>query len=93
MASHGDVSGDIGSLRPSCQYVLDVLETHDGELSRQELKKQTYLADRTLDAALETLKNCEFISKSRQSSDLRQVVVRLAEEPAYNTLESDKVGN
>jgi len=77
-------------LPPSAQYVLDVLETHGGEITRQELQRQTYLADRTLDAALETLKNCEFISKTRQSSDLRQVVVRLAEERAYNTPESDR---
>jgi len=77
-------------LPPSAQYVLDVLETHGDEITRQELQRQTYLADRTLDAALETLKNCEFISKSRQSSDLRQVVVKLAEERAYNTPESDR---
>jgi DNA-binding MarR family transcriptional regulator len=76
-------------LPPSAQYVLDVLETHGDEITRQELQRQTYLADRTLDAALETLKNCEFISKSRQSSDLRQVVVRLAEERAYNTPDSE----
>ena len=79
MASHEVDRDDVDSLPPSCQYVLDVLETHDGELTRKELKEQTYLADRTLDAALETLKNCEFIYKSRQSSDLRQVLVHLAE--------------
>ena len=78
MASPGDAPGDVDSLPPSCQYVLDVLETHGGDLTRKELKEQTYLADRTLDAALETLENCEFISKSRQSSDLRQIVVHLA---------------
>jgi len=78
MASPGGAPRDIDSLPPSCQYVLGVLETHDGELTRQELQEETYLADRTLDAALETLENCEFIYKSRQSSDLRQIVVHLA---------------
>ena len=78
MASHEVDRDDVDSLPPSCQYVLDVLENH-GELSRQELQEETYLADRTLDEALKTLKNCEFISKTRKFSDLRQIVVHLAE--------------
>jgi len=79
MASHEVDRDDVDSLPPSCQYVIDTLEEAGGELTRQELKEQTYLADRTLDRALETLQNCEFIHKTRQSSDLRQVLVCLAE--------------
>lgn len=79
MASHEVERDGVESLPPSCQYVIDTLEEAGGELTRQKLKEQTYLADRTLDRALETLQNCEFIYKTRQSSDLRQVLVHLAE--------------
>ena len=78
MASHEVDRDDVDSLPPSCQYVLDVLENH-GELTRKDLQEETYLADRTLDAALKTLENCDHISKTRKLSDLRQIVVHLAE--------------
>jgi len=90
MASHEVERDDIDSLPPSCQYVLDALEKAGDELTRQELLNQIYLAERTTDAALDTLEYCDYISKTRKSSDLRQVVVKLAEERAYNTPESDR---
>jgi len=73
----------VESLRPSCQYVYAELESAGGELSRQQLLERTYLAPRTLDSALDTLESCALIDKTRKSSDLREVVVQLADERNY----------
>ena len=90
MASHEVDRDDVSSLPPSCQYVIDALEEAGGELTRQELLNNIHLAKRTTDAALDTLESYDYLYKTRKTDDLRQVVVRLAEERAYNTPESDK---
>jgi len=70
-------------LSPSCKYVFYVLD-EQGPLTRQELQDRTGLPERTLDEALETLENCDFILKTRDSGDLRQVVAESASMRTYN---------
>lgn len=73
-ARRTDRPAEVGSdLPPSCRYVLYVLE-REGELSRQELLERTGLPAQTVDWALETLTEGDFLLKSRDPMDLRQVV-------------------
>ena len=65
-------------LPPSAQYVYHVLKEADGErVTRQELLERVALDERTVDRALERLQNVDYIDKTRDSEDLRQVVVIL----------------
>jgi len=48
---------------------------------RQELREETELADTTLDRAIESLQNGDYLFKSRDSDDLRQVVYHIGDDP------------
>ncbi len=89
MASNGGRSDGSESLPPSAAYVLDKIEA-EGSATRQELLAATYLCERTLDRALETLQNGDYITLDRDSEDLRQVVATLADKRSYNPPESDR---
>jgi len=69
---------DLADLPPSAKYVYHVLEEEDADqLTRQELLDRVHLNERTLDRALDHLQNVDCIDKTRDSGDLRQVVVIL----------------
>ena len=73
---------DLSELPPSAKYVYHVLKNEDeGKLTRSELIAETDLPERTIDEALETLKNRDYIFTSRKSGDLRQVVCSIREHP------------
>jgi len=73
-------SEGVSPLPPSAKYVYHVLENaEDGNLTRSELIEETELPERTVDDALQTLKNREYVFTSRKSTDLRQVVCRICE--------------
>lgn len=71
MTTRPHARDDVESLPPSCRCVLLVL---DEEATRQQLLEQTGLPETTLDDALDTLENRDFIRRTRKSDDLRQVV-------------------
>jgi DNA-binding MarR family transcriptional regulator len=79
----GTESGRFNDLPPSAKYVYDTLD-RDGPLTRKELQERTGLPERTIDDALETLENCGFIVKTRDTGDLRQVVAETATARTYN---------
>lgn len=56
--------------------MLYVLE-REGKLPRQELLERTGLPEQTVDWALETLTDGDFLLKSRDPMDLRQVVYEI----------------
>lgn len=66
-------------LPPSARYVYYVLE-QEGSMTRQELLEELGLPERTLDRALETLHSGDYISKTRENTDSRQVVAKVAGE-------------
>lgn len=70
-------SDGFDALPPSAKYVHHVL-VEDGPLLRQELQDQTGLPTRTLDRALDTLQNGDYITVTRDNGDLRQVVANVA---------------
>lgn len=73
---------DLSELPPSAKYVYHVLENEgDGELTRSELIAETDLPERTIDEALDTLKNRDYVFTSRKSGDLRQVVCSIRDYP------------
>ena len=90
MASNGGHSDDAESLPPSCKYVLRALTDADGSLMRDELVDELCHRERTISGALKTLENCGYIVRTRKNDDLRQVVVKLADERSYNPPESDR---
>jgi len=76
-------TADVDDLAPSAKFVLDVIARHE-PVTRQELIDETDLRPRTVDRALETLQNGDFIIKTRDSEDLRQVVAKMATMRTYN---------
>jgi len=70
-------------LPPSAEYVYQLVQRHE-PVTRQELLEQTYLIEATLDRALETLQNEDFLFKTRDSDDLRQVVLKTRTIRTYN---------
>jgi hypothetical protein len=77
----GSESEGVSPLPPSAKYVYHVLENvEDGKLTRGELIEATELPERTVDDALQTLKNRDYVFTSRKSTDLRQVVCRIHED-------------
>jgi len=79
----GTGSGGFDDLPPSAKYVYRVLE-EEGPLSRQELQEATQLCESTLDTAADTLENCDYILRTRDTDDLRQVVLKTATMRTYN---------
>ncbi|GGK74640.1 MarR family winged helix-turn-helix transcriptional regulator [Haloarcula sebkhae] len=79
----GAESGGFDDLPPSAKYVYRVLND-EGPLSRKELQGETQLSESTLDDALDTLENCDYLLRTRKSEDLRQVVVKLGTKRRYN---------
>jgi len=67
-------------LPPSCKYVYTAID-EAGPITRQALLEETYLAESTLDRALETLESGHWIHKSRKSDDLTQVVAQIEQSP------------
>jgi DNA-binding MarR family transcriptional regulator len=63
-------------LPPSAQYVYHVLE-EDGPLPRQELLDRVELNERTLDRALDRLKERDNIAKKRDHTDLRRSIYKI----------------
>ncbi|WP_436933674.1 MarR family transcriptional regulator [Halovenus marina] len=88
MTTNGGSSTRAESLPPSAAYVLDKIEA-DEPVTRQQLLSETYLSERTLSRALETLQNGGYISLEQNPEDLRQVVATLAGKRTYNPPESD----
>lgn len=73
---------DLSELPPSAKYVYHVLANEDdGQLTRSELIEETDLPERTIDEALGTLKNRDYVITSRKSGDLRQVVCSIRDYP------------
>ena len=72
---------DLSELPPSAKYVYHVIAEGDGSLPRQQLLEETELADTTLDRAIESLQNGDYLFKSRDSDDLRQVVYHIGDDP------------
>lgn len=66
-------------LPPSARYVYYVLE-QEGSKTRQQLLEELNLPERTLDRALETLQSGDLIAKTRDNTDSRQVVAKVAGE-------------
>lgn len=79
----GADSGRFDDLPPSAKYVYHTLES-EGSLTRQELLEETDLPEPTLDRALESLHNEDYILKTRDSGDLRKVVINTRTIPTYN---------
>jgi len=86
MASNGGDRDPVESLPPSCRYVLAALEDADGTSSRQDLIDQLCHRESTINRALDTLESGNYIIRTRNPSDLREVVVELADERRYNRL-------
>ncbi|WP_232703508.1 MarR family transcriptional regulator [Halobacterium wangiae] len=64
-------------LPPSAKFVYHVLDQHE-KLTCQALLEATELPESTLDRALDTLQNDDYVSVDRKSGDLRQVVIKVA---------------
>jgi len=76
--NRSDLDDALADLPPSAKYVHHVLEEADGSrVTRQELLERVALDERTVDRALERLQNVDYIHKTRDTKDLRQVVVML----------------
>jgi len=76
--NRSDLDDELADLPPSAKYVYHVLEEADGDrVTRQELLERVALDERTVDRALERLQNVDYIDKTRDNEDLRQVVVVL----------------
>jgi len=80
----GTESGWVDDLPPSAKYVLKELDQAGGELSRRELVDELCHHERTIAGALKTLENRGYIFKDQNPADLREVVVKLADERRYN---------
>ena len=78
----GTESGRFDALPPSAKYVHELVE-RDGPLTRQELLEK--LPEPTLDRALDRLQSEGFISKTRDSEDLREVVIKTKVMRTYNS--------
>jgi DNA-binding MarR family transcriptional regulator len=78
MSQHA-IDDDVDDLPPSAKYVLNVVE-REGPIRRQELLAETALPERTLDDALDRLNSRDFLSVTRDTRDLRQVVAEMATE-------------
>jgi DNA-binding MarR family transcriptional regulator len=79
----GTESGRLANLPPSAEYVYQLVQRHE-PVTRQDLLKRTYLTEATLDRALKTLQNEDFLFKTRDSEDLRQVVIKTGAIRTYN---------
>ncbi|KZX49283.1 MarR family transcriptional regulator [Haloarcula hispanica] len=79
----GPESGRFDDLPPSAKYVYRVLD-EEGPLSRKELQEETQLCESTLDDAADTLEKCDFILRTRDTDDLRQVVMKTVTMRTYN---------
>ncbi|MFC6975799.1 MarR family transcriptional regulator [Halomicroarcula sp. GCM10025709] len=79
----GTESGRLDDLPPSAKYVLDTVAREE-PVTRQEIIDETGLRPRTVDRALETLQNVDFIVKTRDNDDLRQVVAKMSSMRRYN---------
>ena len=76
--NRSDLDDELADLPPSAKYVYHVLDEADGDrVTRQELLERVALDERTVDRALERLQNVDYIDKTRDNKDLRQVVVIL----------------
>lgn len=63
-------------LPPSAKYVYYALrEREDQQVTRQELQEAVDLPESTLDRAIDRLQNEDYIAKTRDSGDLREVVL------------------
>jgi len=89
MASPGASSTPAEDLPPSAAYLLDTIED-EAPVTRQQLLAETYLCERTLTRALDTLQNGGYITLEANSDDLREVVATLADKRTYNPPESDR---
>lgn len=70
---------DESELPPSAKYVLHVLDSHsEDRMTRQALQEETGLPESTLDRALESLQNEDYLVLARDPEDLRQVVLILS---------------
>lgn len=65
---------DQESLTPTAEFVLHLLET-DGPLSRQDLLDRLDRHPDTVDRALRQLRETGRVAQTRNSDDLREVVV------------------
>ncbi|QLH82479.1 helix-turn-helix domain-containing protein [Halosimplex pelagicum] len=77
----GTESGRFDDLPPSAKYVYELVK-RDGPLTRQELLQK--LPEPTVDRALDHLQNEDFIDKTRESEDLRKVVITTRAMRTYN---------
>ncbi|QLH77469.1 hypothetical protein HZS55_09245 [Halosimplex rubrum] len=77
----GTESGRFADLPPSAKYVYELVD-RDGPLTRQELLQK--LPEPTLDRALDRLQSEDFIHKTRDSEDLREVVIKTRTMRTYN---------
>lgn len=75
--------GRFDDLPPSAEYVYTLVDEHE-PITRQQLLSETYLCETTLDRALDRLQNEHFIDKTRESGDLRQIVLTTRNIPTYN---------
>ena len=76
-----DAEADDWSPLPiSAKYIYHVLD-EDGPLARQELLDRVELNERTLDRALDRLQNGDYVDKTRNPMDLRQVVYEIDDNP------------
>ena len=67
-------------LPPSCKCVYLALDTAEDEWrTRSSLLADTRLPERTLDDAIATLENRDYLLKARKSDDPSQVVCKLRE--------------
>lgn len=79
-APDADVDEAFASLPPSAKYVYYAIATSfDGRATRSEIIAETDLPERTVDEALKTLENCDYLFRARKSDDPRQVVCEIRE--------------
>jgi DNA-binding MarR family transcriptional regulator len=69
---------ELHDLPPSCKFVYKEV-ARQRTINRSELIDETWLPERTLYDAINRLENRGYVSVARDSDDLRQVVVKIAE--------------
>jgi len=69
---------ELHDLPPSCKFVYKEV-ARQSKINRSELIDETWLPERTLYDAINRLENRGYVSVARDSDDLRQVVVKIAE--------------
>jgi len=80
----GAESGWSDDLPASARYVLQALNDAGGGLPRGDLVDELCHRERTITEALDILENRGYIFRNRNSEDLREVSVILADERKYN---------